>query len=842
MLRHFNLSLQKLFLMRKLYTLASFCLLGFLATAQTNPAPQTLPYTQNFGTAAFTAPFAGMASWTGDGTRPYTTQAAAEATQGGADQPILGLTPGGANLSGGHYGDAPSANGRLTILQSGNAVSGTTQLVLAVNTTGASIVSVSYDLSMAIVNPRDFGICLQYRAGNTGAFITVAGSTVIYSNVSTNGGDADGPTDVDNYVINLPAAASNLAEVQLRWVTWNPTGAGSRSGIAFDNISVTSGAASACVAPTVNPSASTGSNTTSSTAGFTITAPSPAPNGYIVLMVPGNVSTNANTPVNATAYTVGTAIGAATVVHVGTGTAVNATGLTMNSNYSFFVYGYNNAGCTGGPIYLATTPLVVNLLTATLMPCATPTAAPTALVLTPASASIGGSFTASASANNYLVVRGSASTLSAAPVDGTTYTAGAAFGGGVIVSFGPNTTFNAGSLMQATPYFIFVFAANSGTCTGGPKYFATSLSGTSTTTNVAGAPAGYYNNANGLSCQALKTALSGILSSGTTVLSYTPGVWNAFNTTDKKRNDANTADVVWDMYSDNPNGPDPYTFTLVTNQCGNYSVEGDCYNREHSFPQSWFLEATPMVTDLNHIYATDGKVNGIRSNFPFGEVTAPTTTTQNGSKLGPNTVFGYSSTVFEPINEYKGDFARGVLYMAVRYESLIAGWQNNGNADQVLNGTTYQAFDDWQLKLLYKWHTQDPVSAKEQARNNAVFALQGNRNPFIDSADYVFKIWSCTGVLTPSAVNNINLPSNTIKAFPQPIANDNFTLQIETPYTKNTTVRIIDIQGKQVATYIWPANQRSFNIALKSLANGSYIAQIITPKGTVNKQLLVAKK
>lgn len=816
--------------------------------AQTNPAAQTLPYTQNFGTTSFAIHPTGIAGWTGDGTRPYATQAVAEASLGGADQPVSNTTPLASGSSGGQYGDAPSGNGRLILLQSSNITNGTSQLVMAINTMGASTVSLSFDLNLAIPNARDIGLCLQYRNGTTGAFTTIAGTTVIYGLTSTNGGDADGTTDQDNYVINLPAAATNQAVVQLRWVSWNPSGTGSRSGVAFDNISVTASAVMPCAAPTVNPSAATGANTGVTTHSFNITPPSPAPQSYIVLMLAGNVSTNANVPVNTTLYSVGSTIGAATVVANGSATAVNVTGLVMNTSYTLFVYGYNNTGCTGGPLYLTTMPLVMPIQTQALSPCTTPTAAPTALVLMPTSASIAGSFTASASANNYLVVRSTSSTLSAAPVDGTTYTGGAAFGGGVIVSYTANTTFNVTALVSATQYYVFVFAANSGACTGGPRYVATALNGTATTTSVTGAPAGYYNNAAGLSCAPLKTALAGILSTGTTVLSYSPGLWDAFPSTDKKRNDANTADVVWDMYSDNPTGPDPYTFTFGSvanggNQCGNYSVEGDCYNREHSFPQSWFVSALPMYSDLNHIYPTDGKANSIRSNFPYGEVSAPTITTLNGSKLGPNTAFGYASTVFEPINEYKGDVARGVLYMAARYENLIAGFQANGNANEILDGSSYQAFDPWQLNLLYKWHLQDPVSAKEQARNNAVFALQGNRNPFVDSAQWVYKIWSCTNILpVPTAINTVNLPSNMVKAYPQPIVNSNFTLQVEAAFIKTTPIRIVDMQGKIVANYNWPANQRTFNITVTNLANGSYIAQIITPKGTINKQLLVAKK
>ncbi len=248
-------------------------------------------------------------------------------------------------------------------------------------------------------------------------------------------------------------------------------------------------------------------------------------------------------------------------------------------------------------------------------------------------------------------------------------------------------------------------------------------------------PAGYYNAATG-SGYTLKTQLYDIIK-GHTVLSYTPGLWNAYPTTDKKANGK-----VWDMYSDVPNGTPPYEFTFVTNQCGNYSAEGDCFNREHTMPQSWFTSSSPMVSDLFHVCPTDGKVNALRSNFPYGNVTNPTNTSLNGSKLGPCSFAGYTGTVFEPINEYKGDFARGYFYMATRYENVISGWQNNGNANEVFDGTANKVFDTWQLNLLYQWHIQDPVSTKEINRNNAVYLLQNNRNPYIDHPEWVANVWS----------------------------------------------------------------------------------------------------
>ncbi len=94
-----------------------------------------------------------------------------------------------------------------------------------------------------------------------------------------------------------------------------------------------------------------------------------------------------------------------------------------------------------------------------------------------------------------------------------------------------------------------------------------------------------------------------------------------------------------------------------------YSGEGSCYNREHAFPRSWFGGAvSPMNTDVHHVFATDGYVNGRRSSYPYGDVASATYTSSNGSKLGAgSSASGYTGTVFEPIDEFKGDFARAYL-------------------------------------------------------------------------------------------------------------------------------------------------------------------------------------
>lgn len=250
-------------------------------------------------------------------------------------------------------------------------------------------------------------------------------------------------------------------------------------------------------------------------------------------------------------------------------------------------------------------------------------------------------------------------------------------------------------------------------------------------------PAGYYDNAAGKTGAALKTALYNIIKNHT-VKSY-DYLYTAYQTTDNKPNGK-----VWDMYSDIPGGTPPYEYTHVSDKCGSYNSEGDCYNREHSFPASWFNDASPMYSDLFHLYPTDGYVNNRRSNYPFGTVGSPTWTSLNGSKVGPCNFPGYSGTVFEPRDDFKGDFARSYLYMATRYEDKIAGWVSY--AGSVLAGNSYPAYDPWVVNLLLAWCAADPVSTKEIDRNNAVYAIQNNRNPYIDHPEYAQAVWNPSSV------------------------------------------------------------------------------------------------
>ncbi len=264
----------------------------------------------------------------------------------------------------------------------------------------------------------------------------------------------------------------------------------------------------------------------------------------------------------------------------------------------------------------------------------------------------------------------------------------------------------------------------------------------------------YYALADGKHGASLKTALCNIIYNRTE-RTYSE-LWEDFMSTDV-RSDGK----IWDMYSCITN------YEPVT-KGSNYKIEGDCYNREHSFPNSWFgKKIQPMYTDLHHLYPTDGYVNNKRGNYPFGETDGEKyMSAGNFSKLGACTYSGYTGMVFEPADEYKGDFARTYFYMVTCYEEQIADWYTNfPDSRPTLDGNAYPGLSKWQLEMLMNWAQRDPVSKKEHDRNIAVGKIQGNRNPFIDYPGLEEYIW---GKLTNEPFDYDNYP--TLIIFDDPTA------------------------------------------------------------------------
>ena len=264
----------------------------------------------------------------------------------------------------------------------------------------------------------------------------------------------------------------------------------------------------------------------------------------------------------------------------------------------------------------------------------------------------------------------------------------------------------------------------------------------------------YYSAADGKKSDALRQALKGIISSHTTVSYGNLGSLMQYSDTE----DADGKNVV-DIYTN-------CTFTVsgALTWASSGSV-GAGMNREHTVPQSWFDEASPMVSDAFHIYPTDCKANNNRSSYLYGEFSGNGTSYSSSScsetgKLSSSgtksiasyayqgTTYSptvtYSGIVYEPADEYKGDIARGYFYMATCYADKCSSW--SGGAF----GSDNNGFANYTAELMLKWHRMDPVSEKELLRNEVIYGnttynkssyKQNNRNPFIDYPELVEYIW-----------------------------------------------------------------------------------------------------
>ena len=344
-------------------------------------------------------------------------------------------------------------------------------------------------------------------------------------------------------------------------------------------------------------------------------------------------------------------------------------------------------------------------------------------------------------------------------------------------------------------------------------------------------PTGYYDGTVGLTGAALKTKLSQIITNGHQTKSY-DNLYNGYPSTDTDNYYEKDGSVL-DIYSENPKGTDPYVYQHGSKQCGNYKVEGDCYNREHIFPQGYFNSASPMVSDIHHVVPTDGKVNGYRSSFPFGKVGSANFVSENGSKRGTSASPNYSGTVFEPIDEFKGDVARMILYFATRYESKLSSFKDN----DILTNSAFPGVEAWELAVLKEWHTNDPVSQREIDRNNAAYTYQRNRNPFIDQPEYVALIWGTTTPDTeaPSTPTNLIVTGSTSStiSLSWTASTDNIMVATYDIYLDGT-LKTSSSSNSITVTGLNPSTTYSFYVKAKDAA-GNTSSQSNTTTGTTTE-------
>lgn len=232
-----------------------------------------------------------------------------------------------------------------------------------------------------------------------------------------------------------------------------------------------------------------------------------------------------------------------------------------------------------------------------------------------------------------------------------------------------------------------------------------------------------------------------------------------------------------------------------------------------------------MYTDLFHLYPTDGWVNNKRGNLPFGKVENATWTSLNGSKVGSCATPGYSGQVFEPIDAYKGDLARSYFYMAVCYMD-----KNMGYDQSMFEGGSLKP---WALQMLLSWHALDPVSQKEIDRNNAVYAIQLNRNPFIDYPELVNMIFG-SDTMQPFVTDVHGYAFTHCSVYPNP-ATDYVQVTVS-DYEETFHCSLVSLTGQILWTSTSAHGGEALTVPLDGLPRGLYLLHLFNDHhGAVQK-------
>jgi hypothetical protein len=440
----------------------------------------------------YTETFNDIANWTYsispvDGT--FTAGTGAAAWKGSAVV-ATGAVPDGKKLTtasiafaSGSGGGVQRGTNNLVMLATGTTDNTTaTAIDFFMDFTGLSAGTFSFDWSSVSNSTGDRKASMKVYTSIDGTVFTelvAAGVTNITNNSITYG-------SIGN--VNLPASLDGSATARIRFYLYNGTGGttGSRPKISLDNVKVTATSSVSCATPANQPTSLILGSASSTTIQGSFVHAASAPDRYLVLL--SDNSSLSSLPINGQTYAPGDDIGDASVVDIIATNSFTVTSLNPSSAYYIYIFSMN-AVCSGGPNYQTVNPLTGQATTGSdLVPCAAPAAQPTSLAFNNiTTTSLQGNFTASASADEYLVVKSSSATLSGTPSNTQVYNAGDALGGGTVVSRSASSSFIANSLGDGTAYWFFVFALNSQNCTNGPIYLtAGPLTGNATTLNYTG--------------------------------------------------------------------------------------------------------------------------------------------------------------------------------------------------------------------------------------------------------------------------------------------------------------------------------------------------------------------
>ena len=291
-------------------------------------------------------------------------------------------------------------------------------------------------------------------------------------------------------------------------------------------------------------------------------------------------------------------------------------------------------------------------------------------------------------------------------------------------------------------------------------------------------PVNYYESASGYAGERLKTELHQLIKGGTR-LSYGSGAgktWSGFEKTDR-----HPEGHCWDMYSNNKRH--------FPGNAG--SISG--MNIEHSVAKSWWGgSSNHAYKDLYHLNPSDAAANSARNNYPLGEVREGSGSMTGTLRIGDN-AYGneYNDLCFEPLDEYKGDFARAYMYMFTAYENYE--WSSRAES-MLYTNQTYPMLRPWAAQMLLEWSRNDPPSAKEQKRAAEIYKIQHNRNPFIDFPELAEYLWG------EQKGNPFFFTESTDPMIPLPAANE--IIEFDSVHFEATTQQTIRVMGKNLTAPI----------------------------------------
>ena len=328
-------------------------------------------------------------------------------------------------------------------------------------------------------------------------------------------------------------------------------------------------------------------------------------------------------------------------------------------------------------------------------------------------------------------------------------------------------------------------------------------------------PQGYYNAAENKSDQALRDALHNIIDDhqGFSYTSSGTDTWDILKEADADPNNPNNVLLIYTRES--VDGEQEY-------------AGGSGWNREHVWAKSRgdFDTRIPEGTDVHNLRASNIGVNSTRLNYAFDECTSNSCDETYGN------FYSASALIFEPRDEDKGDVARIIFYMDVRYEG-DSGEEDLEMIDYTLSASSKLPYHGIRSTLL-QWHQEDPVDDFERNRNDVIYSYQGNRNPFIDHPNLVDYLWGEQQQVQWSSTLSYPKEGETTNiVYPNP-AHSGY-VNINSGFNPNY-IELFDVQGKKVNDYDGDSKQ----IKTPS-APGIYFLRFHFDRDVIHKKIIVCR-